>query len=86
MKNKRIYKILRLYLIGLICLVLYYFLENSYIIDILVQKSERGHYGSFPTFFLTGLFKYGLSAIGIGIIIILSFLLIQERIKKQLNK
>lgn len=81
MKNKRIYKILRLYLIGLICLVLYYFLENSDIIDILVQKSERARYGSFPTFFLTGLLKYGLFAIGTGIIIILSFLIIRERIK-----
>ncbi len=80
-QNKRNFKIIRLYIIGLLCIVLYYFLENSSFIDVLVQKSERGRYGSFPTFFLTGLFKYGLLAIGIGIIIIVSFLLIRERIK-----
>ena len=80
-QNNRNLKIIRLYIIGLLCIIIYYFLENSNLIDVLVQKSERGRYGSFPTFFLTGLIKYGLFAIGMGIIIILSFLLIREKIK-----
>jgi len=73
-------------MISLFCIVCYFLLENSTIISELVQKSEKGRYGGFPTFFLTGLFKYGLLVIGISIIIILSFLLIREKIKKQLNK
>jgi hypothetical protein len=88
--NKRNFKILRLYTIGLLCIVLYYFLDNSNIIPELVQKSERGRYGSFPTFFLTGLFKYGLFFVGVGILIILSFLLIKEKLVRnsdtKLNK
>lgn len=80
--NKRNNKILRLYMIGLICIVFYIFLENSNIITELVQKSEKGRYGGFPTFFLTGIFKYGLLVIGISIIIIISFLLIRERKNK----
>jgi hypothetical protein len=88
--NKRNFKILRLYAIGLLCIVLYYFLENSNIIPELVQKSERGRYGSTPTFFLTGLFKYGLFFVGVGIFIILSFLLIKEKLVRnsdtKLNK
>ena len=67
-------------MISLICIVCYFFLENSSVIPDLVEiMSKFRHYG-FPTFFLTGLFKYGLLFIGIGIIIILSFLLIQEKL------
>jgi hypothetical protein len=57
-------------------------LENSNIISELVQISEKGRYGGFPTFFLTGLFKYGLLVIGISIITIMTFLLIRERKQK----
>ncbi len=88
--NKRNLKIARLYAISLLCIVFYFSLENSNIIAELVQKSERGRYGSFPTFFLTGLFKYGLFFVGIGIFIILSFFLIKEKLvrnsDKKLNK
>ena len=84
--NKKNLKILRLYIISLLCIVCYFLLENSTIIPELVQKSEKGRYGGFPTFFLTGLFKYGLLLFGIGNIIIMSFLLIRERTKKRLNK
>jgi hypothetical protein len=84
--HKKNLKIVRLYIISLICIVCYFLLENSTIISELVQISEKGRYSGFPTFFLTGLFKYGLLVVGIGIIIILTFLLIRERTKKQLNK
>ena len=79
--NKKNLKILRLYFISLLCIVCYFLLENSTIISELIQKSEKGRYGGFPTFFLTGLFKYGLLLFGIGNIIIMSFLLIRERKK-----
>ena len=84
--NKKNFKIVRLYIIGLICIVCYFLLENSTIIPELVQISEKGRYSGFPTFFLTGLLKYGLLVVGIGIIIILTFLLIKERTLKRLNK
>ena len=85
-RNKRKYKIIRFYIIGLVCIACYFLLENSNIITELVQISEKGRYGGFPTFFLTGLFKYGLLVIGISIIIIMSFLLIREKTKKRMNK
>jgi type II secretory pathway component PulF len=86
MMNKKNFKIVRLYIISLICIVCYFLLENSTIIPELVQISEKGRYSGFPTFFLTGLLKYGLLVVGIGIIIILTFLLIKERTIKRLNK
>lgn len=83
--NKRKFKIIRLYIISLFCIVCYFLLENSNIISELIKVSEKGRYGGFPTFFLTGLFKYGLLVIGISIIIIMSFLLIREKTKKTLE-
>ncbi len=80
-RNKRKFKIIRLYIISLACIAGFFLLENSNIISELVQISEKGRYGGFPTFFLTGLFKYGLLVVGISIITIMSFLLIRERIK-----
>ncbi len=80
-RNKKKFKILRLYIISLVCIACFFLLENSNIISELVQISEKGRYGGFPTFFLTGLFKYGLLVVGISIITIMSFLLIRERIK-----
>jgi len=79
--NKRNSKILRLYIVGLICLIGYYFLENSDIIPNLVELMSKFRYDGFPTFFLTGLIKYGLLIVGIGIIVIMTFLLTKERIK-----
>lgn len=77
--NKKNLKIIRLYIISLICIVSFFLLENSTIISELVQISEKGRYGGFPTFFITGLLKYGLLVVGIGIIVILTFLLIRKR-------
>ena len=56
-----------------------YFIE---IIPNLVEKMNKLKYKGFPTFFLTGLFKYGLLVVGTGIIMILTFLLIKEKINK----
>ncbi|WP_299335012.1 hypothetical protein [uncultured Psychroserpens sp.] len=54
-------------------------MDNSTIIPELVRKSDTGRYGDFPVFIITGLFKYGLIVVGIGLFIILTFLLIQEK-------
>ena len=78
--NKRKLKVVRLYGISILCIFLYFFLENSNLIEELVSKSERGRYGSFPTFFLTGIFKYGLLVVGFGIFVILSLFIIRERL------
>lgn len=80
--NKRNLKIVRLYIIGLCCIACYFLLENSNIISELVEKSNRGRDNGFVAFILTGLFKYGLLVVGLSIIIILTFLLIKERISK----
>jgi hypothetical protein len=80
--SKKNLKIMKLYIIGLICIISYFFLENSNLFPNLVEKMSKFRYDGFPTFFLTGLLKYGLLIIGIGIIIILTFLLIRERKKK----
>lgn len=80
--NKKNLKIVRLYMISLFCIVCYFLLENSTIISELIEKSNKLRYKGFVTFILTGLFKYGLLVIGISIIVILSFLLIKEKISK----
>ena len=82
---KKNIKIVRLYIIGLICIVCYFLLENSTIIYELVEKSNKLRYSGFVTFLLTGLLKYGLLIVGIGIIIILTFLLIREGTKKRIE-
>ena len=69
-------------MISLVCIVCYFLLENSTTIPELVEFTSRSRYKGFPAFILTGLLKYGLLVIGIGISTILSFLLIKEKISK----
>ena len=78
---KRNFKIIRLYIIGILCIGLFFYLEKSDLIPNLVEKMDKLRYKGFPTFFLTGLLKYGLLIVGVSIIMILSFLLIRERTK-----
>lgn len=77
--DKRILKIIRLYIISLLCIACNFFLENSNIIPELIKISDSGRYGSFPTFLIIGLFKYGLLVIGISMILISSFFLIRDK-------
>ena len=81
-KKKNLKIIIRQYVISLFYVFCYFLLENSNLISELIQISEKGRYGGFPTFFLAGLFKYGLLVFGICRIIILTFILIKERRKK----
>lgn len=75
-------KIIKQYIISIICIALYIFLENSTLIPYLVEISNKGRYGSFPTFFLAGLFKYGLLVFGVLTIIFLSYRLYNQKISK----
>ncbi len=80
--SKRNAKIIRLYMIGVICIISYFFLENSNVIPNLVEFMSKFRHNGFFTFFLTGLLKYGLLIVGMGIIIITTYLLIKERVTK----
>ncbi|TYA66026.1 hypothetical protein FUA24_24275 [Seonamhaeicola marinus] len=80
--NKKNFKIFRLYLIGLLCIVIFTILESSSIIPELVEKSNNDRYNGFLTFILTGFFKYGILIIGISIVTILSFFLIKNKFAK----
>jgi hypothetical protein len=84
--NKKNFKVFRIYVISLLCIVCFFLLENTTIIPELVQISEKGRYSGFPTFFLTGLLKYGLLVLGTSNIIIMSFIIIREKTRNRLNK
>jgi hypothetical protein len=79
--HKNRIKFVRLYFISFICIVFYFILENSNIISELVQISEKGRYGGFPIFLMSGLLKYGLLVAGIAIIINQIFLFNQRKNK-----
>jgi hypothetical protein len=81
-RYKKILKIVGFYMIGLLCIVCFFFLDNTNIISGLVEKADKFRYYGFPTFLLTGLFKYSLLIVGLGTIIIMSFLLIKEKISE----
>lgn len=83
--NKQNFNILRFYAISISCIVCFFLLENTKIIPELVQISEKGRYSGFPTFFLTGILKYGLLALGIFNIIIMTFIIFREKRRNRLN-
>ena len=80
--TKQRLKILKLYLVSIVCIVAYFLLEHSNIIPQLIAYANKNRDKGFTTFFLSGLFKYGLLFVGISTILILSFLLIKEKIKE----
>jgi hypothetical protein len=83
--NKKNFKVFRIYIVSVLCIVCFFLLENTTIIPDLVQMSEKGRYGGFSIFFLTGLLKYGLLALGIFNIIIMTFIIIREKRRNRLN-
>ncbi|BCY29613.1 hypothetical protein KK2020170_24810 [Flavobacterium okayamense] len=85
MTNRNL-KIVKQYIIGLCCIVIFFLLENSNIIPYLLEKTNKLRYNGFVTFIITGLIKYGLLFYGIFIIIILSLLLIKEQISDDTKK
>lgn len=88
MTNRNI-KIVKQYLVGLCYIVFFFLLENSSIIPYLLEKTNKLRYKGFVTFIITGLIKYGLLFYGIIVIVILSFLLIKEKLlqyDKKINR
>ena len=83
--EKQNFKVLRIYIFSVLCILCFFLLENTRIIPELLQKFEKSRYGGFPTFFLTGLLKYGLLVLGISNIIIMSFIIIREKRRNRLN-
>lgn len=75
-------KTIKHYVFSLFCILGYFLLENPSIIPELVENSEKFSYGSFSTFFMTGILKYGLLFIGISRIIIITFFLIRGQSNK----
>jgi hypothetical protein len=84
--NRRTYKIIRLYIISLLCIVCYFLMENYNVIHILVQQWSTFRYNQYTSRFVailfTGLLKYGLLTVGICIFSMLSFMLIKEKLNK----
>ncbi len=77
MTNRNL-KIVKQYITGLCCIVFFFLLEYSNIIPYLLEKTSKLRNNGFVTFIMTGLIKYGL--LFYGIIVILSFLLIKEKL------
>ena len=85
-RNKRNLKIVRLYLISLLCIICYFLMENYNVIHEVVQQWSTFRYNQytsrFVAIFFTGLLKYGLLTVGICIFSMLSFMLIKEKLNK----
>ena len=79
-------KVVKNYIIGLCCIVIFYLLDNSNFISELQLKSDKLRDKGFGTFLLTGLIKYGLLFYGIIAIVIPSYFLIKEKISKDGKK
>lgn len=79
--NKRNLKIIRLYIISIVC---YFLMEKYNIINVLVEKSVAFFHmetsARFSTLIFAGLLQYGLFTVGICIFFMLSFILIREKI------
>lgn len=79
--NKRNLKIIRLYIISLVCIFCYFLMEHYNIIFELFEKSSKFRDQGLYALVFTGLLQYGLLATGICIFLMLSFTLIREKIK-----
>ena len=83
-RNKRNLKIIRLYIISIVCIVCYFLMEKYNIINVLVEKSVAFFHmetsARFSTLIFAGLLQYGLFTVGICIFFMLSFILIREKI------
>ena len=79
-KNKSL-KIIGIYIIGFICLALFFLMKNSTELNEFLGKAERSRADwAFGTFAITGLIQYGLLTAGISIIAILTTILIRKKV------
>ncbi|MEM6517240.1 MAG: hypothetical protein AAF688_13735 [Bacteroidota bacterium] len=72
-------KIIRLYVTAILCIVGYVFFENTDISLGWIENSRRFRYSGFPQLIFTGILKYGLLFLGLGITVITSFFLIKNK-------
>lgn len=78
--TKRKIKIVTLYLTGVICLAAYWLLENDMALDSFLQKADNFRKATgFFFFLISGLIKYGLLMVGIGLCVILTVMLIRNK-------
>ncbi|PZX37159.1 hypothetical protein LX97_03181 [Nonlabens dokdonensis] len=80
--GNRPFKIIRLYLISILCFLSFYYLETSDLLEKLLEMPLFSRFDGFDTIILYGLLKYAFLAVGICIIIFLSLILIKEKILK----
>ena len=74
-------KVIVAYIIGILCLTLFFVMDNSTELNEFLEKAERSRTDwAFGTFAITGLIQYGLLTIGIAVITILTALLIKRKI------
>ncbi|CAN0603852.1 unnamed protein product [Ectocarpus sp. 12 AP-2014] len=85
-RNRRNIKIIRLYIISLLCISCYFLMENYNVIHKVLQQWSTLRYNQYTSKFVailfTGLLKYGLLIVGICIFSTLSFILIKEKLNK----
>lgn len=78
--NKNL-KVIVAYIIGILCLTLFFVMDNSTELNEFLGKVERSRADwAFGTFAITGFIQYGLLTIGIAVITILTALLINRKI------
>jgi len=83
-KLKRTFKIFGLYIIGLLCLGLFIYMDNSKELIDFLKKADgvRTDWG-FGFYAIVGLIKMGSLISGVTIPVVLSIMLIRQKLKKK---
>lgn len=80
---KKIFKIIGLYIIGLLCLGLFIYMDNSHELNGFLKKADRVRTGwGFGFYAIVGLIKMVSLVSGVAIPLILTIMLIRQRMKK----
>ncbi len=80
---KRTFKIIGLYVISLLCIGLFIYMDNSQALNDFLKKADRVRTDwSFGFYAFVGLIKMGLIISGVIIPLILTIMLIRQRLKK----
>ncbi|MGB5981645.1 MAG: hypothetical protein WBG46_05835 [Nonlabens sp.] len=72
-------KTIHYYALGILCILVYFYLENASFIPDLIAEASKGRYSGFPTFFITGLIKYGLLVYGVLSVVVVTVLWVRRR-------
>jgi hypothetical protein len=76
----KILKIVGFYFLGIICLVLYFYIDNSNELSIFLQKADRVKVNwGFGFYAIVGLLKLTSLIAGLAIPIILTFMLLRQK-------